>query len=103
MSKLYCDRMSAESIVNTNLDSSIVNLKNVSSIFSNIVIPSGFKYKQYLIETNEKIALYINNLDSLNLKMRESYKLVSSIETELKNSLIDIENYSIKTRQSAIR
>lgn len=103
MAKLNYDKSNAENLVNTYLDSSISNLKNVLSVFNQSSVPYDFKYKNYLTQTSEKISTYINEINNLNQKMRNSYKTFSSINDASKNDLIGIENYSISLRQSAIK
>lgn len=103
MARMNCDRSNAESLVNSRLDNSITNLKNISSVFNQTVIPYDFKYKTYLTQTSEAIISYINEVNSLNQKMRDSYKTLSNINEEIKRELSGIENYSISLRQSAIK
>ena len=103
MAKLNYDKSSAENLVNSNLDNSINDLKSISSVFNQTIIPYDFAYKTYLTQTSEVIKSYISEISNLNQKMRNSYKTLSNINEEIKKELSGIENYSISLRQSAIK
>ena len=103
MAKINFDETSLKNHINGNIESSILALKNAKYIASILSVPYEFDYSSYLKNLDDNINSDLNEINEIYNKIKRHSKKFSNINNELKNDIIEIENYSISLRQSAIK
>lgn len=103
MSKIYIDQSGIDEYVKDELSLSITNLKNASSLLSNLSIPKNFKYKDYLKNLNSIICENYNDSNDIYDKIFKFIGRLEIINNNFSLNLINITNYKVDKRLSGIK
>lgn len=103
MTKIYYEDTGINNLVKPRLENSINSLKSSIKLSSQLYIPYGFRYRNYLNSLNDNLKSDLNIISDVYDFIKRSSNGFQNINDRLNLDIYNIDNYSISLRQSAIK
>lgn len=103
MATINYNSSNIEKIILPNLLDSVLSLKNACSICSQLNIPYDFEYRTQLKLLSQELESKYGKLNDIYSRIKISSSMFNSSETQLQNSINNINNPKFSLRKSIIR